>query len=164
MPQAKLHALRIEKAFGIAAEEIDIRPTATTMLENIGHAFADGHPVYDTTFENVQAGLRTDYLFRLANHQGAIVVGTAGMGQLFTQAVVNRGALGVVSTQKAPAYLDPSPDLTQWGSISYDETHKGFAFRATPRAAAALKAATASGSDSSIALADGLGTPNPRRP
>ena len=77
--------------------------------------------------------------------KGAIVVGTAGMGQLFTQAVVNRGALGVVSTQKAPAYLDPSPDLTQWGSISYDETHKGFAFRATPRAAAALKAATAAG-------------------
>lgn len=77
--------------------------------------------------------------------KGAIVVGTAGMGQLFTQAVVNRGALGVVSTQKAPAYLDPSPDLTQWGSINYDETHKGFAFRATPRAAAALKAATAAG-------------------
>ena len=27
-------------------------------------------PVYDVTFENVQAGLRTDYLFRLANHNG----------------------------------------------------------------------------------------------
>ena len=77
--------------------------------------------------------------------KGAIVIGTSGMGQLFTQAVVNRGALGVVSTQKAPAYLDPSPDLTQWGSIGYDETHKGFAFRATPRAAATLKAALAAG-------------------
>ena len=28
------------------------------------------------TFENVQAGLRTDYLFRLANHHGGIVIGT----------------------------------------------------------------------------------------
>ena len=32
------------------------------------HPFARGEEVYDVTFENVQAGLRTDYLFRLANH------------------------------------------------------------------------------------------------
>ena len=77
--------------------------------------------------------------------KGAVVVGTAATGQLYTQAVVNRGAIGVISTAKVPAYLDPSPDLLQWGSITYDETRKPFGFRATPRAAATLKAATDAG-------------------
>ena len=31
------------------------------------------------TFENVQAGLRTDYLFRLANQHGGFVVGTGDL-------------------------------------------------------------------------------------
>jgi NAD+ synthase (glutamine-hydrolysing) len=34
------------------------------MLKDLGHPFGRGEPVYDVTFENVQAGLRTDYLFR----------------------------------------------------------------------------------------------------
>ena len=38
--------------------------------------------VFDVTFENVQAGLRYDYLFRLANHQGGIVVGTGDLSEL----------------------------------------------------------------------------------
>ena len=38
--------------------------------------------VYDVTFENVQAGLRTDYLFRLANHNRALVVGTGDLSEL----------------------------------------------------------------------------------
>ena len=52
------------------------------MLADIDHPFADGEPVYDVTFENVQAGLRTDYLFRLANHRGGIVVGTGDLSEL----------------------------------------------------------------------------------
>ena len=60
----------------MSREEIDIRPTARLMLEEIGHPFADGEPVYDITFENVQAGLRTDYLFRLANQRNGFVLGT----------------------------------------------------------------------------------------
>ena len=80
--ETKANAWRLMDAFGITAEEIDIRPTATTMLENIGHAFADGHPVYDTTFENVQAGLRTDYLFRLAGQHGGWVIGTGDLSEL----------------------------------------------------------------------------------
>ena len=70
------------EAFGIAAEEIDITGTARLMLENIGHAFADGEPVYDTAFENVQAGLRTDYLFRLASQHGGWVIGTGDLSEL----------------------------------------------------------------------------------
>ena len=41
-----------------------------------------GEAHYDVTFENVQAGLRTDYLFRLANHNGALVVGTGDLSEL----------------------------------------------------------------------------------
>jgi NAD+ synthase (glutamine-hydrolysing) len=78
----KSNAWRLMEAFGITAEEIDIKPTATMMLENIGHAFADGEPVYDTTFENVQAGLRTDYLFRLAGQHGGWVIGTGDLSEL----------------------------------------------------------------------------------
>ncbi|MBL4858320.1 MAG: NAD(+) synthase, partial [Erythrobacter sp.] len=78
----KSNAWKLMDAFHITAEEIDIKPTATMMLENIGHAFADGHPVYDTTFENVQAGLRTDYLFRLAGQHGGWVVGTGDLSVL----------------------------------------------------------------------------------
>jgi NAD+ synthase (glutamine-hydrolysing) len=78
----KSNAWRLMKAFGIAAEEIDIRPAATRMLEDIGHAFAGGEPVYDTTFENVQAGLRTDYLFRLAGQHGGFVLGTGDLSEL----------------------------------------------------------------------------------
>ena len=78
----KSNAWRLMKAFGTTAEEIDIRPTARTMLENIGHPFADGEPIYDVTFENVQAGLRTDYLFRLAGQHGGWVVGTGDLSEL----------------------------------------------------------------------------------
>lgn len=78
----KTNAWHLMEAFGTTAEEIDIRPTARTMLENIGHAFADGEPVYDVTFENVQAGLRTDYLFRLAGQHGGWVVGTGDLSEL----------------------------------------------------------------------------------
>ena len=52
------------------------------MLDEMDHPFADGEPVYDVTFENVQAGLRTDYLFRLANQRGGIVLGTGDLSEL----------------------------------------------------------------------------------
>ena len=78
----KSNAWALMKALGITGAEIDIRPTATTMLEAIGHPFAKGEPVHDITFENVQAGLRTDYLFRLANQNGAFVLGTGDLSEL----------------------------------------------------------------------------------
>jgi len=69
---------------GLGAEyrEIDIRPAATQMLEDIGHPHSRGEAVYDVTFENVQAGLRTDYLFRLANHENGLVIGTGDLSEL----------------------------------------------------------------------------------
>ncbi|MBW8302918.1 MAG: NAD(+) synthase [Brevundimonas sp.] len=78
----KSNAWALMKALGVTGAEIDIKPTALTMLETIGHPFAQGEPVHDITFENVQAGLRTDYLFRLANQNGAFVLGTGDLSEL----------------------------------------------------------------------------------
>ncbi|GAA1929319.1 NAD(+) synthase [Nocardioides lentus] len=75
-------ATRLCAALGVRFEELDIRPAATQMLADLGHPFADGEEVYDVTFENVQAGLRTDYLFRIANHRGGIVLGTGDLSEL----------------------------------------------------------------------------------
>ena len=57
-------------------------PRPRQMLADLDHPFAEGEAVYDITFENVQAGLRTDYLFRLANHRGGIVLGTGDLSEL----------------------------------------------------------------------------------
>jgi NAD+ synthase (glutamine-hydrolysing) len=78
----KSNAWALMKALGIIGEEVDIRPAAMQMLKDIGHPFAKGEPVYDVTFENVQAGLRTDYLFRLANQRRGFVVGTGDLSEV----------------------------------------------------------------------------------
>lgn len=78
----KANAWALMKAMGVTAEEIDIRPAARQMLADMGHPFAKGEPVYDIAFENVQAGLRTDYLFRLANQRRGFVVGTGDLSEL----------------------------------------------------------------------------------
>lgn len=80
--RTKNNAIALSRALGVTFEEIDIRPTATLMLTEMGHPFARGEQVYDVTFENVQAGLRTDYLFRIANQRGGIVLGTGDLSEL----------------------------------------------------------------------------------
>ncbi len=80
--ETKGNAWKLMRALGVTAEEIDIRPTALQMLRDMGHAFADGEPVYDIAFENVQAGLRTDYLFRLANQRSGFVIGTGDLSEM----------------------------------------------------------------------------------
>ena len=80
--RTKGNAIALGKALGVTFDEIDIRDTATLMLTEMDHPFARGEKVYDVTFENVQAGLRTDYLFRLANQRGGIVLGTGDLSEL----------------------------------------------------------------------------------
>ncbi len=80
--QSKRYATRLSQLLGVTFAELDIRPTARQMLADMDHPFADGEPTYDITFENVQAGLRYDYLFRLANQRGGIVVGTGDLSEL----------------------------------------------------------------------------------
>ncbi|MCP2636210.1 NAD(+) synthase [Microbacterium sp. HD4P20] len=78
----KSNAIALAESVGASIETIDIRPAATEILEGIGHPFAEGEPVHDVTFENVQAGVRTDFLFRLANHKGGMVIGTSDLSEL----------------------------------------------------------------------------------
>ncbi len=78
----KSNAVKLAEAMGAYVETLDIRPAATEMLKQMGHPAGNGEPVYDVTFENVQAGLRTDYLFRLANNHGGIVVGTGDLSEI----------------------------------------------------------------------------------
>src|SRR5712664_2410348 len=80
--ETKGNAWRLMKALGVSGGEIDIRPAANQMFADIGHASARGEALYDVTFENVQAGLRTDYLFRLANYNRGLVVGTGDLSEL----------------------------------------------------------------------------------
>jgi NAD+ synthase (glutamine-hydrolysing) len=80
--ESKANALALMQALQVNASELDIRPAATQMLRDINHPAGRGEPVYDITFENVQAGLRTDYLFRLANYRGGIVIGTGDLSEL----------------------------------------------------------------------------------
>jgi NAD+ synthase (glutamine-hydrolysing) len=75
-------ARRLMQAIKCEARELDIRASATQMLRDIGHPYAEGKPVYDVTFENVQAGERTSHLFRLANLHDALVVGTGDLSEL----------------------------------------------------------------------------------
>ncbi len=75
-------ARRLMEAVGCKAHEIDIRPSCLKLLKDIGHPYAEGQPVYDITFENVQAGERTNYLFRLANFHRAPVIGTSDLSEL----------------------------------------------------------------------------------
>jgi len=80
--RTKGNATALAKALGVTFAELDIRDTARLMLAEMDHPFARGEEIYDVTFENVQAGLRTDFLFRLANQRGGIVLGTGDLSEL----------------------------------------------------------------------------------
>jgi len=78
----KGNAWKLMQALGVSAREIDIRPSAEQMLNDLEHPYSEGEKVYDITFENVQAGERTSHLFRLANHNGGLVIGTGDLSEL----------------------------------------------------------------------------------
>ncbi|HEY8124659.1 MAG TPA: NAD(+) synthase [Methylocystis sp.] len=78
----KANAWRLMRALGVSAQEIDVTAACRQMLKDIDHPAARGEAVYDTTYENVQAGARTSLLFRLANRHDALVIGTGDLSEL----------------------------------------------------------------------------------
>jgi NAD+ synthase (glutamine-hydrolysing) len=80
--ETRTNAKRLMDELGVTCAELDITETAELMLRAIEHPYARGEEVYDVTFENVQAGLRTDYLFRIANQRRGIVLGTGDLSEL----------------------------------------------------------------------------------
>ncbi|MDE3069656.1 MAG: NAD(+) synthase [Acidobacteriota bacterium] len=75
-------ARTLMSVLGVSGRELDIRPAAEQMLRSIDHPAGSGERVYDTTYENVQAGERTSHLFRLANRHNALVLGTGDLSEL----------------------------------------------------------------------------------
>jgi NAD+ synthase (glutamine-hydrolysing) len=75
------NAHKLMRALKVSGHELDIRPSCMQMLRDLSHPFSQGDPVYDITFENVQAGERTSHLFRLANQHQALVVGTGDLSE-----------------------------------------------------------------------------------
>lgn len=75
-------ARQLMEVVGCSASEIDIRPSCEQMLKDLGHPYSVGEKLYDITFENVQAGERTNHLFRIANFNGGIVIGTGDLSEL----------------------------------------------------------------------------------
>ena len=83
--ETRRNALALARSLGCHVEELDIRPAAEQMLTAMDHPYGRGErgrEVYDVTFENVQAGLRTDFLFRIAGRRGGIVLGTGDLSEL----------------------------------------------------------------------------------
>lgn len=80
--ESKGLAWSLMRSLQVDAREVSIAPLAAQMLKDLNHPHAEAAPVYDVTFENVQAGLRTDYLFRLANLEGGLVIGTGDLSEL----------------------------------------------------------------------------------
>jgi NAD+ synthase (glutamine-hydrolysing) len=76
------NALQLMRELRVTSEEVDIRPACRQMFADLGHPFARGEVCYDVTFENVQAGARTSFLFRAANLHKAMVIGTSDLSEL----------------------------------------------------------------------------------
>ena len=80
--QTLANARALMQVIGCAVHEIDIRPSCEQMLRDLNHPFIHGEALYDVTFENVQAGERTNHLFRFANYHHALVLGTGDLSEL----------------------------------------------------------------------------------
>ena len=80
--RTRANAWALMRALGVSSAEIDMLPASLQMLKDIDHPFAAGESIYDVTFENIQAGARTSILFRLANRDNAIVIGTGDLSEL----------------------------------------------------------------------------------
>ena len=79
------HAAERARADGRRSASPPTRSTSARppdAARSLGHPAATGEPVYDITYENVQAGERTSHLFRLANLHNALVVGTGDLSEL----------------------------------------------------------------------------------
>ena len=80
--KTKSNAWGLMRALGVTGHEIDLSRASLQMLRDIQHPAADGEERYDATYENVQAGARSALLFRLANLNDALVIGTGDLSEL----------------------------------------------------------------------------------
>jgi hypothetical protein len=104
-------------------------------------------PAGGTTLRLVDAGAGTSAAaYDGKDVKGAVVLASGSLNAAWREAVRNRGAAGVISSDLA-AYTRPAetPDVLQWGGIPFEESLKSFGFKATPRVAVRLRDALAKG-------------------
>jgi hypothetical protein len=103
-------------------------------------------PDSGVTAELVDAGDGSTGALDAAHVAGRIVLAEAGVGRLFTEAVVKRGALGVLAYH-LPDYLQPAKNTRsiQFGAIPYDSATKGWGVSLSFDARSRLRAALARG-------------------
>ena len=96
--------------------------------------------------ELVDAGTGTPAALDSAHVAGRIVIADASVGRLFAEAVLKRGALGVLA-YAMPAYTQPSKNThsIQFGGIPYDTTHRAWGIALSHDARTRLRAALAKG-------------------
>ncbi len=94
----------------------------------------------------VDAGRGTPAELDALEIRGRIVLAEAPVGRLYTEAVIRRGALGVLS-YNLPAYLQPERHVTsiQFGGIPQDTIGRGWGVLLSYAARAELRAALARG-------------------
>jgi len=127
-------------------------PTGEVLLSRETHRVALAINSYSTvaggvTLPLIDVGTGTSAAsYEGKDVKGAIVLVSGQIGKAFAEAVRNRGAAGVISSDLAP-YTRPAetPDVLQWGAIPKDEKLRSFGFKATPRAAARMRDALARG-------------------
>lgn len=103
-------------------------------------------PAGGVTAELVDAGNGTGAELDAANVRGKVVLATTSVGRLFTEAVVRRGAVGVLG-YALPAYLQPEKNRTsiQFGSIPRDTVARAWGIALSTDARDRLRAALARG-------------------
>ncbi|MEO6445346.1 MAG: M28 family peptidase [Gemmatimonadaceae bacterium] len=103
-------------------------------------------PAAGVAGELVDAGKGTPTELDAANVRGRIVLANASVGKLFSEAVVKRGALGVLG-YNMPAYTQPQVNIhsIQFGGIPYDSTRKAWAIALSYDAHQRLQVALARG-------------------
>jgi aminopeptidase YwaD len=114
--------------------------TNRNMLATNSFATAPGGVVA----ELVDAGRGTPAELDSAQVRGRIVLAESGLGRLFTEAVVRRGAVGVLA-YSLPAYLKPEQNTRsiQFGGVTRDTTSRSWGIALSFDARAKLKAALA---------------------
>ena len=73
-------AIRLIEGLGLTANVRPIDESVSLMIKQLGRDPSD--LVYDTTYENIQAGHRTSFMFRYANMVGGIVIGTGDLSEI----------------------------------------------------------------------------------
>ncbi len=96
--------------------------------------------------ELVRVAAATPAALDAVDVRGKIVLADGPLGTLFTQAVVNRGAVGVIA-YGMPAYTQPERNRhsIQFTSVPYDSTRKSWGIRLSYAAREQLGAALAAG-------------------